>query len=205
MTEHREKQPDDGTIDPFSFSIILTTNRTLMTPCRGCGNIGPRIPYEVVDKYGNPVCLLCLKDINHSLFVMLDDYYKRFGYVGMRQQSSSGETYEGMVGFHTPEFQVDEHLNGFFRKLADILCKYRVQLAYHTNIGYKKLEGATFFLLEDPNCAQAVDQAIQEYHAGNQSEGSRILYYFFYNKAFFSKTFGISQTLPEMTMRVSRN
>jgi hypothetical protein len=186
-------EPDGDIIDPFGFSIKLTTHDTLLKPCRGCGNVGPRVPYEVVDADGNPTCLLCLKDLNHALFVMLHDYYKRFGYVGFRQKSSSGVVYEGMVGFITPEFQVDEKLNTFFVEISDILCRYRMQLLYHSNIGYKKLEGACFFSLEDRKYWEAVERAIKEYHDAHANEGKRIMYYLIYNQVYFQQAYGISQ------------
>lgn len=50
--------PDFMGINPAMLSIRMSLKNSFLIPCSTCGSIMTRLPFEVVDNTGMPICII---------------------------------------------------------------------------------------------------------------------------------------------------
>jgi hypothetical protein len=184
-SEKPERNNDDKEIfqgiDPSRLSIRMSLKNSFLFPCSTCGSVMIRLPFEVVDQYGNPICRECCQKINHSLWMLLDFYYREMGHYTFNLMSSGGNQYHGSWGMRKVEGKPPQYVLDFMEGMLEIADRLEIEQFFFNNLSGDKFEGMAAFKLTRRELQEHVERTTKEYMDENSEAGQEIKYYLIFN------------------------
>ncbi len=186
MSGEKSEKNNDGKemfqgIDPSKLSIRMSLKNSFLFPCSTCGSVMMRLPFEVVDRHGNPLCRECCRKINHSLWMLLDFYYREIGHYTFNLMSSGGNQYHGSWGMRKVEGQPPQHVLDFIEGMLEIADRLDIEQFFFNNLSGDKFEGMAAFKLTRRELQEHVERTTKEYMDENAEAGREIKYYLIIN------------------------
>ena len=172
---------DRHMIDPSRLSIRMSLKNSFLFPCSTCGSLMTRLPFEVVDHHGKPLCAECCRKINHSLWMLLDFYYREIGHYTFNLVSSVGIHYHGSWGMRKVDGQPPQIVLDFMEGMLNIADRLEIEQFFFNNMAGDKFEGMAAFKLTRRELQEHVERTTKEYMDENPESGHEIKYYLIIN------------------------
>ncbi len=163
--------------DSLLYSITLS-GKNLFRPCSVCSSMHPRVPYEIEDKNGLPVCHLCATKVTPDIYYLLRQYIikipMREGIVNIGEEER--RSYFFSVGFDK-DFTDEESIGKIETNVASTLRKFGVFAFYYTNIcggGQNVIIGMVQNRVSQKRARKAIQEVII-----NDEKADRVMKYLF--------------------------
>ena len=164
--------------DSQLYSITLS-GKNLFVPCSVCNSMNPlRVPYEILDRKGSPVCHLCAAKVTPDIYYLLLQYIRKIpvqeGIVNIGEEDR--RSYYFSCGFEKGSIDEDgKRIIG--TNIASTLKKFGVFVLYYTNLsggGRNLIVG----MVHNRVTQQRAQKAIQEVILSDE-KSSKVLKYLF--------------------------
>ena len=167
--------------DSQLYSITLS-GKNLFAPCSVCNSINPlRVPYEILDRKGSPVCHLCAAKVTPDIYYLLLQYIRKIpgqeGIVTVGEENR--RSYYFSCGFEKGSIN-EEGKRIIGTNIAATLKKFGVFALYYTNLsggGRNVIVG----MVHDRVTQQRAQKAIQEVIISDENSAKVLKYLFMFD------------------------
>jgi len=176
-----KNNPNFQGIDPARLSIRMSLKNSFLFPCATCGSILTRLPFEVVDHSGRPICNECCKRINHSLSMLLDFYYREMGHYTFNLASASGNQYHGSWGMIKIYERPAQRILDFIQGMIDISDKLGIEQFFYNNLSCERFEGMAALKATNKALWEHIERTTKEFMDEHPDVGSEVKYFLIIN------------------------
>lgn len=166
--------------DSLLYSITLS-GKNLFVPCSVCASMHPRVPYEILDRNGLPVCHLCAAKVTPDIYYLLLQYIRKIpiqeGVVSVGEEDR--RSYYFSCGFEKDSIDEDgKRIIG--TNIASTLREFGVFALYYTNLcggSRNVIDG----MVQNKVSRQRAQKAIQEVILNDEKADKVLKYLFMYD------------------------
>jgi hypothetical protein len=114
---------------------IQVTYKNLLSPCSRCSSMHPRIPYEVIDEHGLPLCYVCAEKFAPDLFFVIRNYLEPLKHFsGLIDTEKEHCKYLFNSGFDKSAGTNNQEIEGLLKRISITMRKFGVLVTYYTNM-----------------------------------------------------------------------